>query len=218
MKRRTALEATVTAISVGTLAGCLGGGGTSNGSGSGSGGGSGGDATGTSSGTTSPSSDTANASSTSTGETTTSETTAANGTATTANDTATTANSTTTTAGQSGQSPSITSSQLDATGECSNPGNATVKSDGNGSSVTVTGCIRGPDGCAKPKLKSATVDEGTLRIVVTTKEEAGNGTACTQQIVHLGYRVTVELSGGRPKHVEVVHETMGKKKTVATDG
>lgn len=211
MKRRTVLASTVAAISVGSLSGCLGGeGDTGDGGGSGGNGGTAETTSSTANHTSSAtrtSSGTTGASSTTDGETTTGGTTT-DGTTTSTNET--------TTVDQTGKS-SITSTDFESTGECSNPESATVKSSSDGSSsVTVTGCIRGPNGCAKPKLESATLDGDTLRVVVTTKEERDNGTACTEVIVHLGYRVTIELSGSRPKQVEVVHDTMGEKKTVAT--
>ena len=80
--------------------------------------------------------------------------------------------------------------------------------------VTVTGVIRGKNGCMEASLETAEYDReaNELRVRVTTVREGGD--ACTQQIVYRGYETTVEFAGGLPATVVVEHESMGEVRTV----
>ncbi|SDM01368.1 hypothetical protein SAMN04487949_0499 [Halogranum gelatinilyticum] len=110
-----------------------------------------------------------------------------------------------------GSAPTVDSSTLDATGDCSVPNTASVAVD---AAVVVTGCIQGPNGCHQPVLADVTVDGETLEVVVTTEARGGDG--CTQALVQRGYEATVTFDGDRPATVTVVHDSMGSRETVAT--
>ena len=91
--------------------------------------------------------------------------------------------------------------------DCPNPGEATVDFGGDGP-VSVVGCVVGKNGCTVARLRGITYDEEAdeLLVVVTTVEERDEDEACTQQIVHRGYEVTVEVDGAMPASVRVVHD------------
>jgi len=80
--------------------------------------------------------------------------------------------------------------------------------------VTVTGVIRGKNGCMRASLAAAEYDSDTdeLRVRVETVREGGD--SCTQQIVYRGYEAAVEFAGGLPASVVVEHESMGVVRTV----
>ncbi|WP_458206989.1 hypothetical protein [Haladaptatus sp. NG-SE-30] len=99
---------------------------------------------------------------------------------------------------------------------CGNPTNeATVEFDQ--SNVVVTGTISGSDSCAKPVLAGAKMESGELTVSVKTKKKDGT-TACSECITELRYRATLAFDGSLPKSVTVVHESLGKTKTVTTTG
>jgi hypothetical protein len=110
------------------------------------------------------------------------------------------------------ESESIASTTLEATGDCSNTGTASV--DFESSDVVVTGCIQGPNGCHQPVLQGATMDGETLEVVVTTEEQGGD--VCTQALVQRSYEATVGFDGTLPATVTVVHDRMGERTTVTT--
>lgn len=110
------------------------------------------------------------------------------------------------------QSGSITSTTLEATGDCSNPGTASVAFES--SAVVVTGCIQGPNGCHQPVLQDATIGGETLEVVVTTEEQGGD--VCTQALVQRSYETTIGFDGALPATVTVVHDSMGERTTVTT--
>lgn len=89
---------------------------------------------------------------------------------------------------------------------CETPGEADVVFDAP--TVTVTGCLRGPNGCHVPVLDSVAYDADAdrLTVVVATESNADDETACTQAIVHRGYEVTVRFDGGLPHRAVVYHE------------
>lgn len=108
--------------------------------------------------------------------------------------------------------PTIESTALDATGDCSSVGTASATFEST--AVVVTGCIQGPDGCHQPVLQDATLDGATLEVVVTTESQGGD--VCTQALVQRGYEATVTFAGGLPSTVTVVHDSMGSRETVTT--
>lgn len=125
--------------------------------------------------------------------------------------TETTSTETPTSTPQSG-SGSITSTTLEATGDCSNPGTASVAFESP--DVVVTGCIQGPNGCHQPVLQDDTIDGETLEVVVTTEEQGGD--VCTQALVQRSYEATIGFDGALPATVTVVHDSMGERTTVTT--
>jgi hypothetical protein len=106
----------------------------------------------------------------------------------------------------------VSSTSLEATGDCSSSGSGSVSFES--SAVVVTGCIQGPNGCHQPVLREATMNGDTLEVVVTTEEQGGD--MCTQALVQRGYEATVSFGGGLPATVTVVHDSMGEQTTVAT--
>jgi len=82
---------------------------------------------------------------------------------------------------------------------------ATVSFDG--ATVTVEGTIWGRDGCKTAELASADydgeADELTVAVATTNRENAGD--VCTQALVEIGYRATVEFDSGVPASVVVTH-------------
>ena len=102
--------------------------------------------------------------------------------------------------------PSISARSLEPREECDQAGSATISAEND--TVTVEGCIVGKNGCMVPTLGSATydVDADELTVRVVTEDESDEGEMCTQQIVHRGYRATVEFEGGLPGTTTVVHD------------
>jgi hypothetical protein len=102
--------------------------------------------------------------------------------------------------------PTIADHSLSPRKACETPGTADVVFDA--STVTVTGCIRGPNGCHVPVLDSVAYDADAdrLTVVVATESTADDDTACTQAIVERGYEVTVRFEDGLPHRAVVYHE------------
>jgi len=108
--------------------------------------------------------------------------------------------------GSPSPTPTIADHSLSPRQACEVAGKADVAFDA--SSVTVTGCIRGPNGCSVPVLDSVAYDADAdrLTVVVATEDEGGTDTACTQAIVNRGYEVGVRFDGGLPRRVVVYHD------------
>lgn len=112
-----------------------------------------------------------------------------------------------------GEFPRVTGRSFERTGDAAEQGeSATVAFDTD--LVTVTGVIRGKNGCMEASLKAAEYDRDAneLRVRVETVHEGGD--VCTQQIVYRGYEAAVEFAGGLPASVVVEHESMGEVRTV----
>jgi hypothetical protein len=111
--------------------------------------------------------------------------------------------------------PSITGRSLEPREDCPNPSSASITTDGN--SVVVEGCITGRNGCKVAALESATYDAAAdeLSVRVVTEDESDTDEMCTQQIVHRGYRVTVEFDGRFPGTTTVTHDGMDGERQVA---
>ena len=77
--------------------------------------------------------------------------------------------------------------------------------------VTVEGATWGNEACYVARLRSATLDDGTLTLQVVTERAAGPDEACAQCIAEIEYRATVETPSP-PDEVVVVHDG----ETVAT--
>lgn len=106
--------------------------------------------------------------------------------------------------------PTITDQKFARTGDCEDPGAATVSFPDD---VVVTGCISGPDGCAAAALDSVDYDgaEDTLYAsvgIVDTREpdevciEAQRATS----IVYRAYELRIGFDNGLPGTVVVVHD------------
>lgn len=110
--------------------------------------------------------------------------------------------------------PSLVESSFTSTEMCPGPGTATV--DTEGTVVAVDGCVRGANGCTVAVLDAVLFETGAneLTVRVTTADNSGAGTACTQAIVHLGYAVEVAFDGGLPRRVTVVHDDADGRHTV----
>jgi len=95
---------------------------------------------------------------------------------------------------------------------------ATVSVDGT--TVTVEGTIWGADGCTTAELADASydaaADELTVAVATTEQETAGTDVACTQAIVEIDYRATVEFENGTPGTVVVTHDRGDGPETVTT--
>ncbi|SEP20652.1 hypothetical protein SAMN04487948_12142 [Halogranum amylolyticum] len=189
MKRRTFLRTATATLGVGSIAGCLANEDAP-----------GGDGTNTGTETDEPTDTPADG--TTTGEQTTSEPTTDGSSTDEPTDTPT----------STADAESIASSTLEATGDCSETGTASVAFESP--DVVVTGCIQGPNGCHQPVLGDVTMDGDTLTVVVTTEEQGGD--VCTQALVQRSYEATVSFEGELPATVSVVHESMGERTTVAT--
>jgi hypothetical protein len=107
---------------------------------------------------------------------------------------------------------------LTGTGRCEQPGTASVRFGADG--VTVTGCARGPNGCAVPALADAsyTPDGGLLTVVVASRVERHGDVGCTQALVPLGYEVRVVMDGTVPEAVSVVHDDVDGRREVVRVG
>jgi len=97
---------------------------------------------------------------------------------------------------------------------CPDPGGATVDLDAD--PVSVVGCVVGKNGCTRPRLSSVERDRNTggVTVVVAAVEERGDGEACTEALVNLGYEVRID-DGDPPTSVTVVHDDVDGRRTVA---
>ena len=107
----------------------------------------------------------------------------------------------------------VTGQSLKDTGRCEDPETSSVSI--SESRVRATGCVTGPNGCAKADLGPVTVADGVLEVVVTTYRDAPPSVACTEALVYRGYEATIEVAGGPPETVRVVHDAPGGRRTVA---
>jgi len=115
---------------------------------------------------------------------------------------------------EGGEFPRIANRSFERTGDAAEPSeSATVSFDTD--LVTVTGVIRGNNGCMQASLEGAEYDRETneLRVRVATVREGFD--ACTQEIVYRSYEATIEFGGGTPGSVVVEHESMAAVRTVA---
>jgi hypothetical protein len=114
-----------------------------------------------------------------------------------------------------GTAPTVADSTLRAVDDC--PDEATVAFDEGASAVAVGGCVTGRNGCAEPSMAGATYDADAdrLRVVVTTVDDADEGTVCTQALTPRGYEATVTFDGGLPGSVVVVHDDAEGRREVA---
>jgi len=78
--------------------------------------------------------------------------------------------------------------------------------------VRLRGVIQGNNGCKTAALGDVSYDPEADALavdVVAVDREGGEKDACTQEIVFVGYEVTVTFSGGFPEEVSVSHDGRG---------
>jgi hypothetical protein len=96
---------------------------------------------------------------------------------------------------------------------------AAVAFDEADGTVSVRGCLRGRNGCARAALPGDGVtydaDAGVLHVRVHTVVEADEDTVCTQAITPRGYEATARFEGGLPGVVAVVHDDVDGRREVA---
>lgn len=85
------------------------------------------------------------------------------------------------------------------------------------SGISVTGTTSETSGCYTAELDSATYDADgdELRVVVVAVERE-DADACVQCLTEIDYAASVEVDGGLPGTVVVVHRSRGEERTVAT--
>ncbi|WP_435067866.1 hypothetical protein [Haloplanus sp. C73] len=115
--------------------------------------------------------------------------------------------------GGDGDDPRVTDRDLTDTGECSEGDSETATVDASTTTVRISGCITGPNGCSVASLDSATVEGDELVAVVTTERDAPPDTSCTQALVYRSYAATIALDH-RVTSVRVVHDTPSGRVTV----
>lgn len=101
--------------------------------------------------------------------------------------------------------PSISSQSLEPRETCEEADSASISTESM--SVVVDGCIVGRNGCQEPVLDDASYDADADELTVSvTTENTSKAEACTQALVDLPYRVTVEFEGRLPETTTVVHD------------
>lgn len=82
--------------------------------------------------------------------------------------------------------------------------------------VRVDGVIGGRDTCDTAELDGVDLDDGTLTVRVATALDPDSGGACAQCLTDIRYEATARFEGDLPDRVEVIHEGIGGRETVAT--
>lgn len=83
-------------------------------------------------------------------------------------------------------------------------------------SVTVLGCVRGNNGCHEPHLRATELTGRHLSVTIASVDTSGAMEACTDVLVQNGYEVALRFDGGTPSSVEIIHDDMDGRRTVAT--
>lgn len=111
--------------------------------------------------------------------------------------------------------PAVTGQAFSRAGDCEDPGNATVEFSAD--RVAIGGCISGRNSCAEAALKRVAYDKSkdTLGVAVETIDTSGASEACAEVIVHRRYELDVDVAGGLPGTVVVVHDSFGAEAVVA---
>ena len=129
---------------------------------------------------------------------------------TTANDTATDSESDVV------DSDLVAASTLTRTGECTEAGNATVTFDDTNPEATISGCVRGHNGCAEPVVDAVTDTDDGLQVVMSEADLSGPETFCTEALVERGYELHLRFASEFPSNIEVVHDDADGRVVVAT--
>lgn len=86
-------------------------------------------------------------------------------------------------------------------------------------SIVVTGTVVGNNGCYRARLADVSYESSsdTCRVVVEAYDASDPDEMCTQCITTIDYEASVAFDGGLPETVDVVHDDMSGRSTVATD-
>lgn len=85
-----------------------------------------------------------------------------------------------------------------------------------GDTVVVSGCVRGSNGCHAPHLRGTVLKGEMLSVTVASVDTSESMEVCTDVLVENGYEVVARFDGGLPSRVEIVHDDMDGRRTVAT--
>ena len=110
----------------------------------------------------------------------------------------------------------VAASTLTRTGDCSEAGVATVTFSDADPELTVSGCLRGHNGCAQPVVDSASETDDSVRIVMGEADLSGPDTFCTEALVQRGYELHLRFMTELPSTIEVVHDDVDGRTVVAT--
>ncbi|MFB6197709.1 MAG: hypothetical protein ABEI52_05490 [Halobacteriaceae archaeon] len=84
-----------------------------------------------------------------------------------------------------------------------------------GSTTTVTGKTTGGTSCHTAKLKSATLNDDRLKVIVKARKREDADTICTQGLVVIRYTATFEFTDDGPNEVVVYHDSLGETQRIA---
>ena len=121
--------------------------------------------------------------------------------------------------GPSNDSPGTPTAVEFTDADCEKPNTASIETDPDAGTVTVTGCISGANACYEAELADvdSSGDEDVIRVVVRSYDASKPGQMCAQVIVNLGYRVDLSFDDDpMPGRVEVRHQQRGRAETVAS--
>ena len=121
--------------------------------------------------------------------------------------------------GKSSDSPRTPTAVEFTDADCEKPDTASIETDPDAGTVTVTGCISGANACYEAELADveASEDDDMLRVVIRSYDASKPGQMCAQVIVNLGYRVDLSFDDGpMPGRIEVHHQQRGRAETVAS--
>lgn len=105
---------------------------------------------------------------------------------------------------ETGEQPSVCGTQFEVTNETAGlqeSADVTVE-DGV---VSVTGVISGNNGCYTARLDDAVIEDAVLVLRVESFDDSTEGEFCSQEMVSIEYRATIETAGDRPEAVRVEH-------------
>lgn len=104
-----------------------------------------------------------------------------------------------------GGSPPASESSFEVLAVRTSDGRETASVTFTPETITVTGTIGGNNGCYTARLGSVTTRDGTLVVNVESYEDAAENQDCTQALVAIEYRSTVDVEGNLPDSVTVRH-------------
>ncbi|QLG63564.1 hypothetical protein [Halorarum salinum] len=115
--------------------------------------------------------------------------------------------------GTDGSTLTIADREFVPTGDCGSDDAGTARVEFDGNEATVTGCITGRNGCQRATLGDVEYDAETDAVTVVVTTTAGEETpdACTQQLVHRAYEVTLSFRERLPSELVVFHESMDER-------
>lgn len=100
--------------------------------------------------------------------------------------------------------------------DCESPGEASIDVRAGDREIQVRGCVVGNTGCHIAAIEAADYGSGgPFRIVVAAIDDSGPDELCTQVLTERGYLITARFDGGVPDRLEVVHDDVNGRATVA---